>query len=158
MFQTLLADRFKFKAHRETREITQYALVLDKDKAKLQPSSGRAMQLTIEGRTFSPRAGTCGTSLWREGARWVCHQVGMDKITTSVAGALSSPVVDRTGLTGTYDLNALYIPDDRKLDPDVPPGPTFEQALREELGLRVEKGKGPVEVLVVDHMEKPSPN
>jgi uncharacterized protein (TIGR03435 family) len=71
---------------------------------------------------------------------------------------LTAPVVDRTGLTGTYDVNVRYIPDSRKLDPDVPPGPTFEQALQEELGLKLEKGKGKVEVLVIDHLEKPSEN
>jgi uncharacterized protein (TIGR03435 family) len=71
---------------------------------------------------------------------------------------MRAPVVDRTGLNGSYDVNVRFIPDNRRLDPDAPFGPTFEQALREELGLRLEKGKGEIQVLVIDHMEKPSEN
>jgi uncharacterized protein (TIGR03435 family) len=72
---------------------------------------------------------------------------------------MSAPVVDRTGLNGSYDVNVRFITDSRRRsDPDAPFGPTFEEALREELGLRLEKGKGSIEVLVIDHIEKPSAN
>jgi uncharacterized protein (TIGR03435 family) len=71
---------------------------------------------------------------------------------------MQSPAVDRTGLSGTYDVNVRFITDDELRDPNAPFGPTFEQALREELGLRLEKSKGEIEVLVIDHMEKPSEN
>jgi len=158
MVQSLLEDRFKFKTHREKREITQYALVVDKGKAKLSPATDRPMDLTIEGRHLSQEKGSCGVSLWQEGARWTCHAVSVDKIVATVGSMMKSPVVDRTGLNGSYDVNVLFITDDRKAALNAPFGPSFEQALREELGLRVEKGKGEVEVLVVDHMEKPSEN
>jgi uncharacterized protein (TIGR03435 family) len=158
MLQALLAERFKLKIRRESKEIQEFELVIDKGKPKLQPSHDGAMQLTIEGKTFSPRPGTCGISLWNDGSHLVCHAAAMDKIVAAVGSQLRAPVVDRTGLTGTYDLHIRYIPDERRLDPKVPPGPTFAQALPEELGLRLEKGKGRVEVLVIDHMEKPSEN
>jgi uncharacterized protein (TIGR03435 family) len=158
MVQSLLEDRFKFKAHRENREIAQYALVVDKGRAKLSPATDRPMDLTIEGRRISQPEGTCSVSLWREGARWTCKAVSIDKIIATAGQTMRAPVVDRTGLNGSYDVNVRFIPDNRRLDPDAPFGPTFEQALREELGLRLEKGKGEIQVLVIDHMEKPSEN
>ena len=158
MVQSLLEDRFKFKTHREKRQITQYALVVDKDRAKLSPATEGPMELTIEGRVFKPGAGTCGVSLWKEGARWACHAVSIDKIVATAGQMMKAPVVDRTGLNGSYDVNVRFITDERRRDPDAPFGPSFEEALREELGLRLEKGKGEIEVLVIDHMEKPSEN
>jgi len=158
MVQSLLEDRFKFKTHREKREITEYALVVDKSKAKLRPATDRPMDLTIEGRPLSQAEGTCGVSLWQEGARWTCHSVSIDKIVATASSMMKAPVVDRSGLNGSYDVNVRFITDDRKADPNAPFGPTFEQALREELGLRLEKGKGEIEILIIDHMEKPSEN
>jgi uncharacterized protein (TIGR03435 family) len=158
MVQSLLEDRFKFKMHREKRETTQYALVVDKNRAKLTKATGLPMDLTIEGRPLSQAEGTCGVSLWREGARWTCHSASIDKIVATTSSMLKAPVVDRTGLNGSYDVNVRFITDDRRRGPDAPFGPTFEQALREDLGLRLERGKGDIEVLVIDHMEKPSEN
>ena len=82
----------------------------------------------------------------------------MDTIAASAGAQMRSPTVDRTGLTGIYDLNILYLPEDRRLDPNAPAAASFEQALQEELGLKLQKGKGPVEVLVIDHIEKPVEN
>jgi uncharacterized protein (TIGR03435 family) len=160
MVQSLLADRFKFKVRRETKVIPQYEVVVHKDKAKLQraPAGERPMELTVEGRRLSQPPGTCGISLWHEGARWTCRAVGIDKIVSTVGSELKSPVVDRTGLTGIYDVNVLYIPENRRSDPNAPAGLSFEQALQQELGLRYQKGSGQVEVLVIEHLEKPSEN
>jgi uncharacterized protein (TIGR03435 family) len=82
----------------------------------------------------------------------------METIVAEVGNLLKAHVVDRTGLTGTYDLHVRYIPDDRKLEAELEPGPSLTQAIHEELGLKLEKSKGSVEVLVIDHMEKPSQN
>ncbi|HEY4361178.1 MAG TPA: TIGR03435 family protein [Bryobacteraceae bacterium] len=158
MFQSLLEDRFKLKVHHESRSMPQYELVIAKGKSKLTPARTGDMTVTIEGRTFSTRSGTCGTTLWAEGAHLICHAVTMEAIVSSLRGGLQAPVADRTGLTGTYDLNVLYLPDDRKLDPNAPPSPPLAEAIQEELGLRLEKTKGEVSVLVVDHIEKPSEN
>jgi uncharacterized protein (TIGR03435 family) len=55
-------------------------------------------------------------------------------------------------------VNFLYIPDDLQLKPDAPPGPSLAEAIQEELRLKLKKDKGPVEVIVIDHLEKPSAN
>jgi uncharacterized protein (TIGR03435 family) len=144
MFQRLLADRFKMAAHWETRELPVYALVLAKSGAKLQPtkltesgthtSSGTGM-LTTRGVTMADLART----LTQEGGR----DLGRD-------------VVDKTGLPGRYDLELKWTPTDS--DPSAEPGPSIFTAVGEQLGLRLESTKGPVEVLVVDRIEMPSEN
>jgi uncharacterized protein (TIGR03435 family) len=158
MFQSLLADRFKLKVHHEIREIPEYELTIAKGKAKLVPAREGDMTLTIEGRTFSVRAGACTTTSWQEGIHITCHAAGMETITSQLSGRLESPVTDHTGLTGKYDLDVIYLPDTWKLEADAPPAPLLADALQESLGLKLEKGKGPVDVLVVDHIEKPSEN
>ncbi len=158
MFQSLLADRFKLQVHRETREMPEYVLALRKGKLKLTPSTGKnPVKLTIEDRPYSQTPGTCGMSLWREGAHLVCCAATMEKIAAQVGDSLRSPLADHTGLTGTYDLNLLFMPEDRTPDPDQVLAPTLAGALS-DVGLKLEKGKGPVEVLVIDHIERPSDN
>ena len=159
MFQSLLEDRFKVKLHRETRELPNFELVLDKGKLKLRPSSSEEpMKVTIEEKAFTQKAGVCSNTLWREGAHLVCHAATIATIADSVHSQMRGPVVDRTALTGAYNLNMLYLPEARRLDSTAEPVPSFEQALQDELGLKLQRGKGSVEVLVIDHMEKPSNN
>jgi uncharacterized protein (TIGR03435 family) len=158
MFQALLEDRFKFKVHREKRDLPLYEVVSDKGKTKLRPSTNQPMEVTVEGRKIVQAPGTCSSTLWREGVHWVCHAAGMDKIVASISGEKRFPVVDHTEISGTFDFDVRYIPEDRRLDADVPPGPSFDQALQEELGLKLKKAKGSVEVIVIDHLEKPSEN
>lgn len=97
------------------------------------------MSVTLEGRTLSTREGTCGTSLWKEGNHIVCHAVGMGRIVAEFSNLLQAPLEDRTGLTAPFV-------------------PSLQDAIQEELGLKIEKGKTPVEVLVVELFEKPSEN
>jgi uncharacterized protein (TIGR03435 family) len=158
MFQSLLEDRFKLKAHRETREIAQYELTIAKGKPRLTASGSGPMHITIEGRHIDAQPGRCGMSSWLEGAHLICHSAPMDQIATAIGSEVRAPVADRTGLTGTYDIDLLFIPENRKPRPDDPPGPSLADALQTDLGLKLQKGKGPVEVLVIDHMEKPSEN
>jgi uncharacterized protein (TIGR03435 family) len=160
MLQSLLEDRFKLKVHRETRDIPEYELVIAKGKPKLKPSTGdEPLNVKIENKEYGQRAGTCGTSLWHDGAHTVCHAAPTDTIVATLSNVMRAPVVDRTGLTGTYDLHIRFIQEERRLKMDPEDlGPTLEQAVQEELGLKLEKGKGPVEVLVIDHMEKPTEN
>src|SRR5690348_9838566 len=134
MFQSLLEDRFKLKVHHETREIPQYELIIAKGKPKLTPAAEGNMSVTIEGRTMPVRAGGCSTTLWKEGNHITCHAAGMDAIVTQLSGLLQAPLTDRTGLTGKYDLNLLYLPDNRKLQADAPPVPLLGDAVLETLG------------------------
>ena len=76
-------------------------------------------------------------------------------------GALERPVLDRTGLTGTYDFTLEWTPDTHNSatpDADTSSGSTFLEALKEQLGLKLEAQKGPIDFIVVDHIEHPSAN
>jgi uncharacterized protein (TIGR03435 family) len=157
MVQSLLEDRFKLKIHRETKDFPGYQLSIATGKAKLTPSSEVPMKVTIDGRTFTPGPG-CGTAGMRDGSHTICRAATMETIAAQLSNSLKAPVVDRTGLTGTYDLHLRYIPDERALDPNMEPGPSLTRALQEDFGLTLKKGTAPVEVLVIDHMEKPSEN
>ena len=159
MFQSLLEDRFKLKVHRETRELPEYELTVAKGNAKLKPASGdEPMKVEIEGRHLTWPKGNCASTAWLEGAHLICHAASIDQIVGVIRGEMGAPVVDRTGLTGLYDLNLLYLSDRQKPRDDGDAVPLLPAALQAELGLKLEKGKGPVEVLVIDHLEKPSGN
>jgi uncharacterized protein (TIGR03435 family) len=113
---------------------------------KLTPSSERPMELLIEGRHFSQPKGTCSVTLWREGTHLSCHAATIQQILSSAGGELRAPIADHTGLTGTYDVNLLYMPDERKMSVDIDPeeaiAPSLLQAFQGQVGLRIAKGKG----------------
>jgi uncharacterized protein (TIGR03435 family) len=157
MFQSLLEDRYKLRIHRETREIPEYELV--DINAKLDPShaTDNPMPITVEGKALKIPSGKCSISGWLDGDRMICHAAPAERIVAEISSSLRSPVVDRTGLTQTYDVNLLFASENRKLPEDQTPAPSLEDAIR-DLGLKLKKGKGPVEVIVVDHVEKPSGN
>lgn len=158
MMQALMEDRFHLKAHWETREITLYQLVTGKGKSKLRPSTDSPMNITIEDRSFTHPAGRCTTTLWHDGSHVICHAVTIETFTDTVSSLLNAPVAGETGLEGTYDLHIRYVPEGRALDPNIEPGPSLDVALQEELGLKLTKARGPVKVLVIDRLEKPSEN
>ncbi len=82
----------------------------------------------------------------------------MDQIVSAIRGELRAPVADHTGLTGLYDVNLLFMSERQKPREDTELLQRLPAALQSELGLKLEKGKGPAEVLVIDHIEKPSAN
>lgn len=148
MLQLLLADRFKLKTHREMRELPVYALVVGKNGPKFKASapdasadthyaaSGRNYEVTI------PKATMANV---------------LSAIENSV---LDRPVVDQTGLEGTYDIRMTFTPNtppNRRTEPDADDISIFT-AVEVQLGLRLEAQKAMVSVLVVDHIEKPSEN
>lgn len=147
MLQALLADRFKLKAHREMRETDVYSLVIGKSGSKLKPSAPEANPsglMHVEGRNYhATRA-----------------KATMDDIVQAITNSfLDRPVVDRTGLTGTYVLDLTYTPDIRSNRAEPDPGDiSIFTAVQEQLGLKLEPEKAPIEVLVVDSVEKPSAN
>jgi uncharacterized protein (TIGR03435 family) len=69
-------------------------------------------------------------------------------------------MVDQTGLSGSFDFTLEYMPESSGPQPAItdPQGPSFQQALREQLGLKLQSTKAPIQVLVIDHVEKPDPN
>jgi uncharacterized protein (TIGR03435 family) len=146
--QALLKDRFQFKAHRETRELPMYSLVVAKNGIKT--GSLRAMS--------NPRKGINA----RPGAM-VGEAAPMAILASRLSSQLGRPVVNNTGLKENYDFDLQWVPD---LGPAAQgaqtaadsAGPSIFTALQEQLGLRLEAIKGPVEVIVIDQVEKPSEN
>jgi uncharacterized protein (TIGR03435 family) len=178
MMQSLLADRFKLVMHRETRQLPIYGLVLDKAGklgSGLQPHSQTTPCSTDMGPMPAPGAAIPTTVVACGGIQGMpgstpgrmalgARNVNLELFANSLPGLgnVDRPVVDKTGLNGTFDLHIEFTPQfngppppDFKPDPD---GPTFLEALKEQLGLKLEPQTGPVDVLVLDHVEEPSPN
>jgi uncharacterized protein (TIGR03435 family) len=150
MLQALLADRFRLVVRRETKEVPVYALIVAKGGPRMRPTD------TPEGAPRTPaRAG--GTEP-KSG-----HLVFRDESMADFAWALSRTaatgdrvVVDETGLEGSYDFELKY---ERDSGPDARvEGPSIFSALQEQLGLKLEARKAPVEFLIVEHVERPSEN
>jgi uncharacterized protein (TIGR03435 family) len=141
MIQALLADRFKLTAHRETKTLPVYELVVAKGGIKFQPSGpdvrpGTHMQGT--GRT-----GFEATGLF------------MDGLANYLEDRVERNILDKTGLPGRYDLSLNWADD---ANPQADSAPSIFTALPEQLGLKLQPAKGPVETLVVDHVEMPTDN
>jgi len=148
MIKNLLADRFHMSIHRETKEVTGYALVIGKDGPKI---SGGADLGSLG----------VGTRLQRKPDGTVAQQFSARKASmTYVALALGTitrkPIVDRTGLTGDFTFDFEFAPSDSGLGESS--AASVFTAVQEKLGLRLESARVPVEVIVIDHAEKPSEN
>jgi uncharacterized protein (TIGR03435 family) len=141
MMQTMLAERFKLALHKEMRQLPMYSLVVAKGGPKMHEGS----------------AGGGGTS-GRPG-HFEAKGITMQKLADLIAKQAGRPVSDATGLQGVFDFTLEWDPqaDLRVGTADAAgstQGASIFTALQEQLGLRLESGKGPVEVLVVDRMEK----
>ena len=169
MLQPLLADRFKLKIHTETKLLPVYEIVLAKGGSKLkEATAGDTYANGIKGPDGVGRGG-----MMRFGPGQLTAQaVPMTSLTNMLSQQLHRTVLDKTGLTGKYDLELNWTPD-QGADPmfkgaegspqrgDAAPdasGPSIFTALQEQLGLRLQSAKGPVETLVIDHVEMPSEN
>lgn len=142
MVKKLMADRFQLKFHYEKRELAVYALTVAKTGPKLNRSQGDPSG--IPGLGFGPG---------NFGARNASMAEAMQQ------GALDRPVVDQTGLTGRFDLSLRWTPDDmRSATQSADAPPDFFTAIQEQLGLKVISTKAPVDVLVIDDVERPSAN
>ena len=169
MLQTLLAERFQFRMHRETREMPAYVLTVARGGARLQPSKdGGCVDRSPANRNSLPasekRPG-CGNNLLTgrtnpPNLTWTAVRIDARGVAEALAGYFRRPVVDRTGLTGFFDVQIDLPPLQPATSPDGGPdsGVSVFTVLQEQLGLRVEEGRGPVEVLVVDRLERPIEN
>src|SRR2546425_3181432 len=159
MLQSLLEDRFKLKVHRETRELPVFILTAAKGGSKLQPAFAGRSGLSGLG------PGASRTNVGPAGGELSGNGIGTAKLIDMLVRQVGRPIIDKTSLTGTYDFILKFAPQptnaglinvgDAISDPS---GPSIFTALTEQLGLRLESGRGPVEVLVIDHAEKPSEN
>jgi uncharacterized protein (TIGR03435 family) len=172
MMQALLEDRFQLKVHREAKEISGYIMTVDKGGLKLKPApEGSCRSLDPTDLAQSPRSATEGKPLClvpttvRKGPLTIfeVHGVTLD-IFAGYLHPNGKQVVNRTGLTGAFDIHleletdgpGAAASDGRASDPS--PHTSEMMATREQLGLRLEPGKGTREVLVIDRVEKPSKN
>ena len=161
MLQGLLADRFKLKTHWETREDLTYNMVVSKGGPKLQMAKGgppSPEELKTWGDHPIPPLYERGDS--RVGFDLIAHGCSMSDLKGMLAAKFGHPVMDKTGLTGKYDFVLRFHEtrlSDRDAD-DMDPLPTLDVAIQDQLGLKLEPAKGPKQVLVIDHIEKPSEN
>jgi uncharacterized protein (TIGR03435 family) len=143
MSRSLLSDRFQLAMHRETRETPVYALVIDKNGPKFRESGADARGvMRMNGRGKVTASGGTMAQL----VAWFSNANGVDR-----------PIVDQTGLAGHYDFTVEWsnpLAGD-SLDSSAP---SIFAAMREQLGLRLEPRRAPLEVFVIDHAEMPSSN
>ncbi len=149
MMRLMLAERFALRAHREMRETPVYALLVAKSGLKLKPSAPDAANTT----SYYSFAGTNNSV--------TCAKANMEAVLAAVAsGVRDRPVLDRTGLSGTYNLRLVFTPERRMTNPSEP-GPEdigIFTAVQEQLGLKLEPRREPMEMLVVDRAEIPTAN
>ncbi len=135
MLQTLLAERFKLATHRESRPIEAYVLEVAKNGPKLEKSEG----------------GTSSTDNGR--GNLAVKNTTLDRFAQVLSRQMDLPVVNHTGLEGAYNMQLKWSLDSAKAD-----GPSVFTAIQEQLGLRLRAQKTPIEVIVIDHAEKPTEN
>lgn len=154
LLQPVLRDRFKMNSHFETRELPIYELVLDKNGPK------------FTGAEFAVRdGGQHEVGMSSEAGEIRAMGVPMDRVTQALSVQLGRAVIDKTGLAGKYVFTLKWTPDtgaapaaangDAATDVS---GPSIFTAVQEQLGLKLESSKGPVKILVIDHVEPPSDN
>lgn len=172
MLQALLEDRFKLQIHRETRQGKVYELALAKGSLKLKPfQEGRCAQMPL---TFPAPAAPAGQRYCKAIISLLGPSIDAEGSTLREFSkllnlVLDRPVIDKTGITGRFDIHLEFSRDEvtpglRGPVPDAPHaalnlvGPTIFTAVQEQLGLKLSPARGPVELLVIDHVEKPSEN
>jgi uncharacterized protein (TIGR03435 family) len=157
MIRKLLADRFQLKFHHDKREMSAFVLTVGKDGSKLKPAQPNG---NLHGIGVQPA---------RTGAMMFANNAPIPAFTSFLQSlVLDRPVVDQTGLTGRYDLTVTFTPDDSlfnghslgfpKPADGVEPAPGLFDAIQQQLGLKLTAEKTQVDVLAIDHVEKPSAN
>src|SRR5215469_6882524 len=158
MTQSMLDERFKLKFHRESRELSIYSLTVLKTGVK-----GPGLVDAPNEPCPPPTAATvrCGTVSPGVG-RIIGERGRISQLADRLSTMLGRTVADKTGLTGSYDIDLRFAPDPGMQLPAGSPadtnGPSLFTAIQEQLGLKLQAGKGPVEVIVVDSAEKPEGN
>jgi uncharacterized protein (TIGR03435 family) len=156
MLQALLEERFRLRVHRETRQVPVYELSIASGGAKLQRST--------EASCVAPGA-ACGFHLTTDGlnrtleVKGVTMEMLAGNLSRSYNSSLGRNVFDKTGLAGAFDVRLAWTID--PLNPDLAAeltAPSIRGALQEQLGLKLESTKAAAEVLIIDHIEKPSAN
>ncbi len=173
MLQALLANRFKLAVHREMKDLPGYALVIAKNGPKLHDAKpGDTYPNGIKGPDGQPGQGLM--IMGGMGGPLTGQGINIENLVRVLSQQLGRTILDETGLTGKYDFTLQWTPDERtgpmsaatqgggSRSDDAPPpdasGPSIFTAMQEQLGLKLESRKVPVEMLVIDHVEAPSEN
>jgi uncharacterized protein (TIGR03435 family) len=184
MLRTLLSDRFALRAHRETRELPVYVLTVARADRRLgaqfRPSAAECAPiqgppnvpappppppppgettvrgLVLNGGSFKCLSVRMSTT---NGEHWSYRDLTMPVLVQRFVSQLGRPVVDRTNLEGPFDLDLTYASDNPVVDASgAPNAPSFATAVREQLGLRLEPDRAPVDVIVIDRIGPPTEN
>ena len=145
MMRALLADRFQLKVHHETRDLPIYSLAIAKGGSKLKPAD--------------PNVQAGGWS-WGDG-RYATQSAPLSSLASFLSSRLHRQVVDNTALPGNYDMTLRWSSDEvasAQQDSTANTAPSLFTALQEQLGLKLESTKGPVDTIVVDQVAQPSEN
>ena len=158
--QALLADRFKLVLRPETREMPRFDLVVSQP-GRLTPNAGACAPRGPAPKADGDVRPWCGLTFPPDTGD-LQHLVGagvtMATLARRLQGSVEALVIDRTGLTGGYDFRLEYLPRNLQRQQDASAGVSIFTALQEQLGLRLEPRRGPVEVVVIDGVEKPTGN
>lgn len=166
MMRALLEDRFGLKIHSEIRELPVYTLIATRGGEKLTPSkTGSCVAIDAKSVLKAPPGlNYCGRFEMKRGAVCIADAKGMTVAEFAARvfrDTLDRPVIDRTSIAGLFDIHlefsGLEISTGLSGDAD-DATPSVFTAVQEQLGMKLLPDKGPVEVLVIDHIEKPSPN
>jgi uncharacterized protein (TIGR03435 family) len=171
MLQALLADRFKLTLHRDTKELPIYSLEVAKGGPKLtETKPDDANPDTANAPGHPSNKGRMRMSFQSTAIELTAQGMAMDGLARQLASQLGSAVQNHTGLTGDYDFTLRFTPNDANVVVPDPGGSSANvsladnggtsifAAVQDQLGLKLESKKGPVEVVVVDHVDKPSDN
>jgi len=148
MMQKMLVNRFKLVVHRDQKTLPVYALLVGKSGVKFQEGPDCDSNHQSQDNDNNHYVGTCNA---------------MAAFAVFLARQMDLPVLDMTGLKGLYNLTLDWVPEPRQSDDgkgavsvvaDIPSGPTLAAAIEEQLGLKFETRKAPIEILVVDHAER----
>lgn len=155
----LLQDRFVLREHREFREEPVYFLTVAKGGAKMPAGTCVSPKQDLPNQCYSSRIdGLVQTIDWRGVS--ISAPDGVAYRTFAWQLPVDRPVIDKTGLTGTFDIHLRWAPEPRTneaaANTGLPAAPSIFDALQEQLGLKLEPGRGPVEYMIVDHAEKPA--
>lgn len=176
MVQALLAERFGLRVHRETREMPIYALVLAKADgtwgSQLTRSTTDCAAMAAAARRGAPpppptaitERPPCGTRSLP--GRMLAGGVTMADLARNVSNFAGRMTIDKTGLTGSFDFTLEYTPDQLPPEGSLPAGvpqppangPSLFTAMQEQLGLKLDSQRGPVDVLVIDAAQQPTPD
>jgi uncharacterized protein (TIGR03435 family) len=169
MIRALLEDRFGLRAHGETKEVSIYLLVIAKNGPKLREAKPGD---TYPDGIMVPEGLSKSGVMTMQAGELNAQAVMIEKLVGFLKMTLHRPVLEKSGLTGNYDFKLQFMPDRLapRASPDValnyqpelvppdPAAPSLFTALQEQLGLKLESGRGPIQIVIVDHVERPSAN